>query len=143
MIRPDFSEREFDVLRVLEVHDGDTFRLLLDTGFEKAAYDWLRLKDFSCPEMRVKDPVSGRMVDNPEGIRARMVTLSLLHNYLATLWVVTTKIPPDLVAKQAERYGETRKTLTRYLAEVWLDDGMRLGDELVVQGLAQPGARVG
>lgn len=143
MTRPDFSARAYDVLRVLEVHDGDTFRLLLDTGFEKAAFDWLRLKDFSCPEMRVKDPVSDHMVDNPAGVRARMGTLALLHNHLATLWVVTHKLAPDEAAKLAENFGETGKALTRYVADVWLADGMRLGDELVAQGLAAPGARVG
>lgn len=42
-MRPDFSSRAFDVLRILEVHDGDTFRFLLDTGFEVAAFPWLRL----------------------------------------------------------------------------------------------------
>lgn len=142
MLRPDFTNRPFDVLRVLEVHDGDTVRFLLDTGFEKAAYDWLRLKDYSCPELRIRDQ-TGRMVDNPAGIRARMATMQLVHNFLPTLWVVTRKLPPDALAKQAERYGESTKALTRYVADIWLNDDRRLGDELVAQGLAVPGARVG
>jgi endonuclease YncB( thermonuclease family) len=141
--RPDFSARPFDVLRVLEVHDGDSFRLLLDTGFEKCAFDWLRLKDYSCPELRVKDPETGMMRDNPAGVQARMATMALLHNFLPSLWVVTHKVPPNEAAKMAERYGETSKALTRYVAEVWLTDERRLGDELVAQGNAKPGARVG
>lgn len=141
--RPDFSNRAYDVLRVLEVHDGDTYRFLLDTGFEKAAYDWLRLKDYSCPEMRIKDPTTGKMVDNPAGIAARMAAISMLHNYLPTLWVVTTKIAPSAAAKLAEEYGETRKTLTRYVADVWLDTDVSLGAQLVAAGHATPGAHVG
>lgn len=143
MQRPDFSARTFDVLRVLEVHDGDTFRLLLDVGFEKAAYDWLRLKDYSCPELRIRNFNTGRLVDNPAGVQARMATMQLLHNFLPTLWVVTHKVAPGEAAKLAEEYGETSKTLTRYLADVWLTDERRLGDELVARGLARLGARVG
>lgn len=143
MIRPAFDARAYDVLRVLEVHDGDTMRLLLDTGFEKAAFDWLRLKDYSCPELWAKDPVTGKRVENPEGTRARMLTMALLHNHLATLWVVTHKIAPSVVAKMAEAYGETSKTLTRYVAEIWLADDLSLGEELVAQGVARRGAFVG
>lgn len=143
MPRPDFTARAYDVLRVLEVHDGDTVRLLLDGGFEAAHFPWLRLKDYSCPEMRVKDVVTGRMVDNPAGLRARMATMALLHNYIATCWVVTFRVSLTEAAKIAETYGDTRRTLTRYLAEVWLDADVRLGDELVRQGLAKPGNFVG
>jgi hypothetical protein len=35
---------EYPVLGVREIHDGDTFRLDLDMGFEHSAWPWLRLK---------------------------------------------------------------------------------------------------
>ena len=143
MIRPDFSTRTFDVLRVLEVHDGDTFRFLLDTGFEDANFSWLRLKDYSCPELKVKDPATGKLVDNTEGLRARMATIALLHNHSASLFVVVHKVAPDEAAKAAEQYGVMTKALTRYVAEVWLDSDVSLGEQLVAQGLAQHGAFVG
>lgn len=142
MIRPDFSARPFDVLRILEIHDGDTVKPLLDVGGEFAWFPWLRLKDFSCPELTMKN-AAGKTVDNPAGIKARMATMALLHNYIETIWVVTFKIPPDALAKQQERYGESKKSFARYIGDVWLNDEVRLGDELVAQGLAAPGARVG
>jgi endonuclease YncB( thermonuclease family) len=128
----DFFRRTFDVLRVLEVHDGDTFRLLLDTGFEAAAMPWLRLKDFSCPELSA-----------PHGEDARLATAALLRDHLATCWVATFKMPPTLAAKLQERYGDSRKSFARYIAEVRLDDQRLLGDELLRLGFARRGAFVG
>lgn len=130
--RPDFSSRAFDVLRVLEVHDGDTIRLLLDTGFEHAAMPWLRLKGFSCPEL-----------SQPDGGNARDATTMLLREHLNTVWVVTFKIPPDALAKLEERYGDSKRSFARYVADIWLAAGRRLGDELVALGLARPGAFIG
>jgi hypothetical protein len=140
--RPDFSQRSFDVLDVLEVHDGDTVRLLLDTGFEVSAFPWLRLRSFSCPELQLKDS-GGHLVDNPGGIAARETTRALLDAHRPTLWAVTYKLPPIAIAKLAKRYGETKKSLTRYLADVWLDDDLLLGSELVRLGHARAGAFVG
>lgn len=120
------------MLRVLEVHDGDTYRFLLDTGFEMAAFPWIRLKDFSCPE-----------INTPEGVAARMAATGLLRDYLGSLWVQTYKIAPDLLAKQLERYGDSKRSFARYVADVWLRDGLLLGDELVRLGHARRGAFVG
>ncbi len=132
MVRPDFTRRSFDVLRVLEVHDGDSFRLLLDTGFEVAAYPWLRLRNYSCPELR-----------DPGGPEARAATDALLRSSLATCWAITYKIPPDLLAKQAERYGDSKRTFARYVADIWLRDELLLGEELVRLGHARVGAFIG
>jgi endonuclease YncB( thermonuclease family) len=132
MNRPEFGDRAYDVLAVLEVHDGDTFRLLLDTGFEQAAFPWLRLKGYSCPEL-----------SDAGGPGARDATAQMLRDFAGTLWVVTHKLPPTLVAKRAGAFGDTRKALTRYVADVWLDDGARLGDALVQAGHARVGSFVG
>lgn len=128
----DFSRRAYDVLRVLEVHDGDTFRLLLDTGFEHAAFPWLRLRNYSCPELR-----------QPGGDEARVATLALIREHMASLWVATYRIPPSLVEKTQERYGDTPRSFARYVADVWLDDQLLLGEELVRLGFARRGAYVG
>lgn len=37
---------------ILDVHDGDTVRLLLDAGCETGLWPWLRLAGVSCPELR-------------------------------------------------------------------------------------------
>jgi endonuclease YncB( thermonuclease family) len=131
-LRPDFSSRSFDVLDVLEVHDGDTYKLLLDTGFEVAAYPWLRLKDFSCPELK-----------DEGGPEAQKAAQRLLGSFLETVWVVTYKIPPSLIAKQQKKYGDSKRTFARYIASVYLGSGISLGEELVKLGLARPGAFVG
>jgi endonuclease YncB( thermonuclease family) len=107
------------VLDVIEVHDGDTFRLLLDLGFEQAAFPWLRLKDYSCPEL-----------GDDRGLMARQATIALMP---FVTHVVTFK-----------RAGleDTAKSFARYLAEAWLGDRL-LGDRLVDLGHAVKGARVG
>lgn len=132
MLRPEFGDRAYDVLWILEVHDGDTYRLLLDTGFEGAAFPWLRLKDFSCPELAAAG-----------GPEARDAAEAMLREHVETLWVVTHKVPPSLAAKLHGSFGNTRKALTRYVADVWLSDGHRLGDALVAAGHARAGAFVG
>lgn len=130
-MRPDFSRREWDVLDILEVHDGDTYRLLLDTGFEHSAFPWLRLKDYSCPEL-----------DKPGGHEAQDAAATLLMDHRAMLWVVTYRIPLTLVAKMAKKYGDSKRSFARYVADVYLDDNQLLGGELVQQGHARPGAFV-
>jgi endonuclease YncB( thermonuclease family) len=130
--RPDFSQRAFDVLDVWEVHDGDTYALLLDGGFRGYPAPWLRLKGFSAPELKQKG-----------GPNARDVAYELLTDHLATTWVVTTKIPLDLQAKLAKDYGDSPRSFARYIADVWLADGVRLGDELVRAGAARVGSFMG
>ena len=129
MRRPDFSQRAFDVLDVWEVHDGDTFALLLDGGFRGYPAPWLRLKDYSCPEL-----------NTAKGRAAQVLTSSMLQNNLGTAWVVVTKIPPTLQARLAKRYGDSPRSFARYIADVWLKDDVRLGDVLHAEGYAQPGA---
>jgi len=127
--RPDFTRRAYPVLDVLEVHDGDTYRLLLDRGGEDAWFPWLRLKDFSCPEL-----------SEPGGAEARDAADLLLDAAVPTMWVVTYRAARPFTVR---RFQSERSSLGRYLADVWLADDRRLGDELVARGLARPGARVG
>lgn len=41
---------------VVEVHDGDTWRLALDCGLEQAAFPWLRLRGANAPELSTGKP---------------------------------------------------------------------------------------
>ncbi|HVM19791.1 MAG TPA: hypothetical protein VM307_07510 [Egibacteraceae bacterium] len=36
---------------VVQLHDGDTFRLLLDAGCETGMFPWLRVAGADCPEL--------------------------------------------------------------------------------------------
>lgn len=132
MTRPDFTKRAHDIMDILEVHDGDTFTLLLDGSFRSYPAPWLRLKDFSCPELATLG-----------GKEARQATLNLLSDHTATAWVYTTKMPSSYADKLAKRYGDSPKSFARYLADVWLQDDVRLGDELVRGGFARQGAFIG
>lgn len=140
MLRPDFSLRYYPAIEVLEVHDGDTFRLLLDRGGDDAWFPWLRLRGFSCPELKMRDATTGATVDNPDGLAARQATITLLTGHDDLLWVVTHRAPRPYKVK---RWQDDDQTLGRYLAEVWLADDALLGDELVKLSLARPGSFVG
>lgn len=37
---------------VVQYHDGDTVRLLLDLGLEHGGFPWLRVAGVNCPELR-------------------------------------------------------------------------------------------
>jgi endonuclease YncB( thermonuclease family) len=129
--RPDFTQRVYPVTDVIEVHDGDTFRLMIDAGFETGHWPWLRLKDFSCPELHQQD-----------GDAARVFTDETLRRYMAkgSLWIVTFRTKNPYIVRT---YKDDTRTMSRYIADVWLDNDLRLGDELVKHGLARPGAFMG
>lgn len=123
---------EYPVLGVREVHDGDTYRLDLDVGFEHAAYPWLRLKDYSCPELK-----------QPKGVDAKVFAEYELKDALRTrgIWVRTFK---------RVGYEDMSKSFARYLAEIYLgpilsppDKTDLLGELLVAAGLADRGAHEG
>lgn len=129
--RPDFTQRYFPVTDVLEVHDGDTFRLMIDGGFETGHWPWLRLKDFSCPEL-----------GQANGVAAKEATERLLQGAAKdkTLWVVTFRTKKPITVRT---YQDDTRTMSRYIAEVWLRDNFLLGQALVELGLARPGAFMG
>jgi endonuclease YncB( thermonuclease family) len=113
--------RSYPVLSVLEVHDGDTFRLMVDCGFEHAAFPWLRLRGYSCPEL-----------SQPRGREARDATAELLAGGVER--IATLKRPG---------FEDAEKSFARYVADVWLSSGVLLGEVLVHRELAVRGARVG
>lgn len=115
--------REYPVLSLQEVHDGDTWRLMLDVGFEHAAFPWLRMKDWSCPELNEQG-----------GDAARSAAEVLLSDAADSglLWVRTFKRPG---------YEDMRKSFARYLAEVYVGsferrEGQAVGELLAAAGHA-------
>ena len=117
---------EYPVLGIREVHDGDTFRLDLDVGFEHTSWPWLRLKGYSCPELSA-----------PKGFDAKaFVAAELLDGLRSSgVWVRTFKRPG---------YEDMSKTFARYLADVYFgpigDTTDPLGGRLVAAGLASKGS---
>lgn len=94
--------------RMLEVHDGDTPRVMIKSVLAGDAVRWLRLADgVDCPESR-----------QPWGDVARRRTLELVQDQALVI---------ELTG--AATYG-------RPVARVWLPDGRELGALLVVEGLA-------
>lgn len=118
-VRAALVPRIYPVLSVVEIHDGDTYRLLLDTGFEQAAWPWLRLRGASCPEL-----------SDVNGWAARDVAAELL----ADAATVTTYKRPG--------YEDMEKSFARYLADVRLRDGRDLADLLVTANMAVRKAQV-
>lgn len=121
---------DFPVLGVREVHDGDTWRLDLDVGFEHTAFPWLRLKDYSCPEL--SDPGG----EDAKKFVATFLMDTVLHN---GMWVRTYK---------RKGYEDLKKSFARYLAEVYVgnfasrgsDKPDPVGEYLVSAGHAKRGA---
>ena len=118
--------RDYPVLDVREVRDGDTYRLMIDVGFEHAAFPWLRLKGWSCPEP-----------SEPGGPEATAAAGALLTDAALSghLWVRTFKRPG---------YEDMRKSFARYLAEVYVGDfadrsGVPVGVLLEAAGHATAG----
>lgn len=126
MIRPDFTTRAYPVVEVAEVHDGDTYKLLLDRGGEDLWAPWLRLRNYSAPELH-----------DAGGTAAQQTAAALLTAFGTTLWVVTHRAARPF---KVRRYIEDDKSFGRYLADVWLDDDKPLGGELVRLGAARAGA---
>jgi endonuclease YncB( thermonuclease family) len=118
---------DFPVLGVREIHDGDTWRLDLDVGFEHTSFPWLRLKDYSCPEL-----------SDPGGKEATQFSAQLFADSITQsgLWVRTFK---------RKGYEDQKKSFARYLAEVYIGDFPTrqrdsFGEHLVAAGHARRGA---
>lgn len=106
-----------------KTHDGDSFWVIADTGFNGRHEPELRLLDVHAPEL---DPVRLALPprDQPGGAEAG----SFVNAWLASadaavgearwsLWVETVMV------RSADPNAGERQTFTRYLATVW-----RLGD---------------
>jgi endonuclease YncB( thermonuclease family) len=95
---------------ILEVHDGDTFRVFVDLGFQIYARLSVRVQGVNCPEL-----------PTPAGFAAKNFTTQLL--------------PPGAVvtldSKRLDLHGRAE-------AVVYLDDGRDVRTELIRTGHAQP-----
>lgn len=106
---------------VVDVHDADTLRLVLDTGFDGRHEPDLRLLGTYAPELR-----------QPGGPEMRAVALNWVTEWTEgagkdlqwPFWVQTVQTTALVEAKQ-------RTTLGRFVATVWRYDGRyTVGDPL-------------
>lgn len=98
---------------VLDVHDGDTYRLRVDLGFRCAVTIQCRLHGVDSPEL-----------STPEGKAAQAFVADLL-------------LPPGDPAQPVviESYKDQR-SFERWVCDVWLPDGRSLAQVLVDSGHA-------
>lgn len=100
-----------------KVHDGDSFWVLVDTGFDGRHEPELRLLDVHAPELV-------RMALPPRGQPGGAETARLVNAWLSdaaeragearwSLWVET------YLVRSADPNAGERQTFTRYLATVW------------------------
>jgi endonuclease YncB( thermonuclease family) len=107
------------------VHDVDTYSMLLDLegggDFEEGAETrWIRLRDFSGPELR--DAATGEMLSGVDAAQAAEYMLGHASEILVEL--------------------KGSYSFRRHVAWVWVD-GEALGPELVKRRAVRPGRRVG
>jgi endonuclease YncB( thermonuclease family) len=121
---------------VLGVHDGDTITVDCDRGLEtRRSPTDLRLNGVDAPELRVRDPVTGKLVDNPPGLAAR--------DYLRVLLPVGSRV---LIRTFKTRAGtRERRTFGRYVADFYAPTErgyISVADALVVAGHAHAARRL-
>lgn len=92
---------------VLDVHDGDTYRLQIDLGFRVAVDIQARVRDINCPEL-----------NTPEGIAARNYAYQLLAGNFVTV-----------------RSYRDRRSFARWVCDIWLGDRL-VADLLIGEGHA-------
>jgi hypothetical protein len=103
--------------RLEQEHDGDTFRVLTDGGFDSAARPWLRLYDASAPELLMMLPPAAESggTETTEYVNRWLAEAQAadpdLRWYLSVGAVLTTTTEPN-----------ERTTFRRYLAGVWRHD---------------------
>lgn len=97
--------------RLVEAHDGDTYILAIDLGFDVSTRQHIRLRGADCPEL-----------NKPGGFEALAYATSLLE---ARQFTVTTG---KLLTRSFERY----------VATITLTDGRNLADVLISAGHAVP-----
>jgi endonuclease YncB( thermonuclease family) len=104
------------VLEIREVHDGDTFRLLIDQGLGDARELWVRLHGIDTPELRKEEPIA---------TQAREAALHLLTS------------AENIIIQTFKTSRQTDVTsFIRYVADVWID-GQSLADMLRSLGYAK------
>jgi len=71
---------------VVALHDGDTFRLLLDCGADAGVFPWLRLAGVYCPELNQPGGVEAAEFTAAQLSKARAIEVTLLGRSFAR-WV--------------------------------------------------------
>ena len=62
---------------VVALHDGDTFRLLLDCGADAGVFPWLRLAGVYCPELNAPGGVEAAEFTATQLSKARAIEVTL------------------------------------------------------------------
>jgi endonuclease YncB( thermonuclease family) len=94
---------------VVKVVDGDTVKIHIDLGFGVFTQQNIRVANINCPELSTQDGKNAR-------------------DYLNLLLPTGTK-----VVIRTEKY---RQSFTRYVGDIYLDDGQSVADIMVNAGLA-------
>jgi endonuclease YncB( thermonuclease family) len=95
---------------VLDVHDGDTYKLRVDLGFRCAVTIQCRLHGVNCPEL-----------NTVEGKEARNFVIGLMFAPMVPIII--------------ESYKD-QQSFARWVCDVWLQDGRSLAQLLVEAGHA-------
>jgi hypothetical protein len=98
------ATRTYPVARVLDVHDGDTLRVLIDLGFGVLTRQWIRLQNVRAPELR-----------EPTGLDAKNQVFLWLGKYAAPDWYVT--VTTIQTAGDFKEIRE-RRTFIRYVGMI-------------------------
>jgi endonuclease YncB( thermonuclease family) len=88
------------ILEIRDVHDGDTYRFLVDQGLGDGRDLWVRLHGLDCWEL-----------DQPLGPAARQAAKTALEQ-ATTIAIQTFKT----------RGGQDVTSFIRYVADVWVDN---------------------
>jgi len=89
---------------VIELHDGDTFKLLLDAGCDAGLSPWLRVARVDSPEL-----------NTPDGKAAAAFTADVLAN--------ASDVQVDVRGRSFNRWVATVLVDGRNLAEVLIEAG--------------------
>ena len=124
MPSPKPEQRHYPVARIVEIHDGDTFRIDVDCGFSVHAYVWVRLLDVRAPEL-----------SEPGGQEAKQAVDQWLRVHSPDGYVSV------ITYKTAGKGKEIREQMTfiRYVAMVVGEDGSFLNAWLRDQGYIDKG----
>lgn len=102
---------------VLEVHDGDTYKLRIDLGFGVNATEWIRLLGVNAPELNTQAGKDAKAY--------------------AALILLAEPRPSVTVRTEKTRLGVDVRSFVRYVADVWVN-GILLADTLIAAGHAVP-----
>jgi endonuclease YncB( thermonuclease family) len=117
--------RVYEVARIIDVHDADTIRVLVDVGFEiPMARPWIRLKGVRAQELA-----------KPGGPEARQVTLTWIAEHAPDSFVqVTTFWTPGELKQIREKMS-----FIRFVGVVTARNGAELNQYLIDAGYINQG----